>query len=256
MIDASEADAQFKRIAGSKLDALLGLCEATTCRRVRLLAYFGETAAPCGNCDTCLEPPQVWDGTVVAQKALSCVFRSGQRFGAGHLIDVLLGNETERVVQWGHRQLSTFGIGHELDKKQWQTVFRQLVAQGLLAVDHAGFGALKLTEASRRVLTGGQMIQLRKVQEGRRQRVIKNSAGVSAAGLDAATQELWQRLREWRAAIAKEHGVPAYVVFHDATLAELARARPANDEALSRISGVGTRKLERYGAELLKLLRA
>jgi ATP-dependent DNA helicase RecQ len=256
MIDASEADAQFKRIAGSKLDALLGLCEATTCRRVRLLAYFGETAAPCGNCDTCLEPPQVWDGTVVAQKALSCVFRSGQRFGAGHLIDVLLGNETERVVQWGHRQLSTFGIGHELDKKQWQTVFRQLVAQGLLAVDHAGFGALKLTEASRRVLTGGQMIQLRKVQEGRRQRVIKNSAGVSAAGLDAATQELWQRLREWRAAIAKEHGVPAYVVFHDATLTELARSRPASEEALSRISGVGSRKLERYGADLLKLLRA
>jgi ATP-dependent DNA helicase RecQ len=256
MIDASEADVQFKRIAGSKLDALLGLCEATTCRRVRLLAYFGEAAAPCGNCDTCLEPPQVWNGTVVAQKALSCAFRSGQRFGAGHLIDVLLGNETERVVQWGHRELSTFGIGKELDKKQWQAAFRQLVAQGLLAVDHAGFGALKLTEASRAVLKGEHEIHLRKAQEGRQKRGIKNSAGASAAGLDAAAQELWQRLRGWRAAIAKEHGVPAYVVFHDATLAELARARPANEEALSRISGVGTRKLERYGAELLKLLRA
>jgi ATP-dependent DNA helicase RecQ len=256
MIDASEADVQFKRIAGSKLDALLGLCEATTCRRVRLLAYFGEAAAPCGNCDTCLEPPQVWNGTVAAQKALSCAFRSGQRFGAGHLIDVLLGNETERVVQWGHRELSTFGIGKELDKKQWQAAFRQLVAQGLLAVDHAGFGALKLTEASRAVLKGEHEIHLRKAQEGRQKRGIKNSAGASAAGLDAAAQELWQRLRGWRAAIAKEHGVPAYVVFHDATLAELARARPANEEALSRISGVGTRKLERYGAELLKLLRA
>jgi ATP-dependent DNA helicase RecQ len=256
MIDASEADVQFKRIAGSKLDALLGLCEATTCRRVRLLAYFGETAAPCGNCDTCLEPPQVWNGTVVAQKALSCAFRTGQRFGAGHLIDVLLGNETERVVQWGHRELSTFGIGQELDKKQWQAAFRQLVAQGLLAVDHAGFGALKLTEASRAVLKGGHEIHLRKAQEGRQKRGIKNSAGLSATGLDAAAQELWQRLREWRAAIAKEHGVPAYVVFHDATLTELARSRPATEDALSRISGVGTRKLERYGADLLKLLRA
>jgi ATP-dependent DNA helicase RecQ len=255
MIDASDADAQFKRVAGSKLDALLGLCEATTCRRVRLLAYFGEASAPCGNCDTCLEPPQVWDGTVVAQKALSCAFRCGQRFGAGHLIDVLLGNETDRVVQWGHRELSTFGIGTELDKKQWQAVFRQLVAQGVLAVDHAGYGALKLTEASRAVLTGGNTIHLRKAQEARREHAVRKSAGASAAGLDGAARECWERLRVWRAAIAREHGVPAYVVFHDATLAELARERPATEIELGRISGVGTRKLERYGADLLKLLR-
>ncbi len=255
MIDASDADDKFKRIAGSKLDALLGLCEATTCRRVRLLAYFGEASAPCGNCDTCLEPPQVWDGTVAAQKALSCAFRCGQRFGAGHLIDVLLGTETERVVQWGHRELSTFGIGKEFDKKQWQAVFRQLVAQGLLAVDHAGYGALKLMEASRAVLTGGQTIHLRKAQEARRGRALKKISGASTAGLDAVARELWERLREWRAAIAKEHGVPAYVVFHDATLVELARGRPSTEDALSRISGVGTRKLERYGTDLLKLLR-
>jgi ATP-dependent DNA helicase RecQ len=255
MIDASEADVQFKRVAGSKLDALLGLCEATSCRRVRLLAYFGEASNPCGNCDTCNEPPQVWDGTVVAQKALSCAFRCGQRFGAGHLIDVLLGSETDRVVQWGHRELSTFGIGKELDKKQWQTVFRQLVAQGLLAVDHAGYGALKLTEASRAVLTGGQTIQLRKAQEVRRARDVKKNSGV-ALELDVVARDCWERLREWRAAIAKEHGVPAYVVFHDATLSELARDRPATEDALSRISGVGARKLERYGADLLKILSA
>jgi ATP-dependent DNA helicase RecQ len=256
MIDSSEADDQFKRVAGAKLDALLGLCEATTCRRVRLLAYFGESSAPCGNCDTCLEPPQVWDGTVAAQKALSCAFRCGQRFGAGHLIDVLLGNDTDRMTQWGHRELSTFGIGKELDKKQWQAVFRQLVAQGLLAVDHAGYGALKLTEASRAVLTGGQAVHMRKAQEVRRERTVRKGSSASTAGLDDAARELWERLREWRAGVAKEHGVPAYVVFHDATLAELARERPVTEDALSRISGVGTRKLERYGADLLKLMGA
>ena len=168
---------------------------------------------------------------------------------------MLLGNETERVVQWGHREISTFGIGKELDKKQWQAVFRQLVAQGLLAVDHTGYGALKLTEASRGVLTGGHTIHLSKAQEARRERTVKKSSDASVAGLDIAARELWERLREWRAAIAREHGVPAYVVFHDATLAELARERPATEQALGRISGVGTRKLERYGADLLKLLR-
>ena len=256
MIDASEADAQFKRIAAAKLDALLGLCEATACRRVRLLAYFGEASSPCGNCDICLDPPQVWDGTVAAQKALSCVFRTGQRFGAGHMIDVLLGNETDRVVQWGHRALSTFGIGVELTKTQWQAVFRQLVGQGLLAVDHDGYGALKLTQASRAVLTGGQTISLRQGREVRRERgVKKGSGGLAVSAFDGAGRELWERLRAWRAATAKEHGVPAYVVFHDATLAELVRERPATPAALSRISGVGTRKLERYGAELLEFFR-
>jgi len=254
MIEASDAADQFKRVAGAKLDALLGLCEATTCRRVRLLAYFGEASTLCGNCDTCLEPPVVWDGTVAARKALSCAFRCGQRFGAGHLIDVLLGNVTDRVVQWGHSAVSTFGIGKELDKKQWQAVYRQLVAQGVLAVDHAGYGALKLTALSRAVLTGGEPVHLRQLQEKRRVRSMAKGSG-AAAQLDASAQERWERLRNWRAAIAKEHGVPAYVVFHDATLTELARVCPSTTDALSRISGVGARKLERYGADLLALLR-
>jgi len=258
MIDASTAEVQFKRIAAAKLDALLGLCEASSCRRVRLLAYFDEASAACGNCDVCLEPPQVWDGTVAAQKALSCVYRTGQRFGAAHLIDVLLGKETERVQQWGHGTLSTFGIGKELDEKVWRAVFRQLIAQGLLAVDHASYGSLKLAEASRAVLTGGQAVHLRQVQAGKPKAVAKRSAVPGAghsAGLDPAAARLWERLRAWRAGIAKELGVPAYVVFHDATLAELARARPQSEAALGQISGVGTRKLERYGAALLELLR-
>jgi len=220
---------------------------------VRLLAYFDEASAPCGNCDVCLEPPQVWDGTVAAQKALSCVYRTGQRFGAAHLIDVLLGKETERVLQWGHGALSTFGIGKELDEKVWRTVFRQLIAQGLLAVDHASYGSLKLTEASRAVLTGAQTVHLRQAQVGKPKAAAKRSAA-GAAGLDSAAAILWERLRAWRAAVAKEHGVPAYVVFHDATLAELARARPQSEAALAQISGLGTRKLERYGAALLELL--
>ena len=254
MIEASTAEPQFKRIAAAKLDALLGLCEASSCRRVRLLAYFDEASAPCGNCDVCLEPPQVWDGTVAAQKALSCVYRTGQRFGAVHLVDVLLGKETERVLQWNHQELSTFGIGRELDEKVWRTVFRQLVAQGLLGVDHAGHGSLLLTEASRAVLSGGQIVHLRQAQASKSKSGSRR-ASASAAGLGAAEERLWQRLREWRAGVAKEHGVPAYVVFHDATLAELARARPQSEDALGQISGVGARKLEHYGAALLELLR-
>ena len=258
MIDASTAELQFKRIASTKLDALLGLCEASSCRRVRLLAYFDEVSAPCGNCDVCLEPPQVWDGTVAAQKALSCVYRTGQRFGAAHLIDVLLGKETERVQQWGHRELSTFGVGTELEEKVWRAVFRQLIAQGLLEVDHSSYGSLKLAESSRAVLTGGQAVQMRQEQVGKAKAAAKRpttQGARQAAGLDADAARLWERLRAWRAAIAKEHGVPAYVVFHDATLAELARLRPNDEAGLAQISGVGQRKLERYGAALLELLR-
>jgi ATP-dependent DNA helicase RecQ len=258
MIDASTAEVQFKRIASAKLDALLGLCEASSCRRVRLLAYFDEASAPCGNCDVCLEPPQVWDGTVAAQKALSCVYRTGQRFGAAHLIDVLLGKETERVQQWGHGELSTFGVGADLDEKVWRAVFRQLVAQGLLDVDHAGYGSLRLAGASREVLTGAQAVHLRQVQAGKPRAAAKRAAGQKpghSAELDPANARLWERLRAWRAGIAKELGVPAYVVFHDATLAELARVQPHDEAQLAQISGVGARKLERYGAALLDLIR-
>ena len=154
MIDTSEAPDQIKRIAGAKLDALLGLAESTSCRRVRLLDYFGEPSAPCGNCDVCLEPPQVWDGTEAARKALSCAFRTGQRFGAGHLVDVLLGHDNDKVKQWEHDKLSVFGIGKELDEKAWRAVFRQLIALGFLMTDHDSYGSLKLTEASRAVLKG------------------------------------------------------------------------------------------------------
>ena len=254
MIGESEANDQYKRTSSAKLDALLGLCESTGCRRVRLLEYFGEASEPCGNCDTCLEPPEVWDGTEAARKALSCVFRGGQRFGAVHLIDVLLGRETERVQKWDHQKLSTFGIGTDLDEKTWRAVFRQLVAQGLLEVDHDSFGSLKLTEASRAVLKGEATVHLRKVVEGKRAATKRAGSGV-AASLAGDEKSRFERLREWRAATAKEHSVPAYVVFHDATLAELARACPLTLDALGRISGVGEKKRERYGEALLGLLR-
>jgi ATP-dependent DNA helicase RecQ len=253
MIEQSDADEQYKRVSGAKLDALLGLCEATTCRRVRLLAYFGESSQPCGNCDTCLDPPQLWDGTEAARKALSCVFRSGQRFGAAHLIDVLLGRDTERVRKWDHQQLTTFGIGTELDDKTWRAVFRQLVAQGLLEVDHDGYGALKLTEASRAVLKGEQSVHLRKMTEGKRASAKK--AATAAVALDDEQRAVWERLRSWRARTAKANNVPAYVVFHDATLAEIARQCPQTLEALAGISGVGAAKLERYGEDVLAVLR-
>ena len=253
MIEQSDADEQYKRVSGAKLDALLGLCEATTCRRVRLLAYFGEASQPCGNCDTCLDPPQLWDGTEAARKALSCVFRSGQRFGAVHLIDVLLGRDSERVRKWNHQQLTTFGIGGELDDKTWRAVFRQLVAQGLLEVDHDGYGALKLTEASRAVLKGEQSVHLRKMTEGKRASA-KKAAGTAVA-LSYEQRALWERLRAWRARTAKANNVPAYVVFHDATLAEIARQCPQTLEALAEVSGVGAAKLERYGEDVLAVLR-
>ncbi len=256
MIDESEANETFKRVSGAKLDALLGLCEATSCRRVRLLDYFGEASTPCGNCDNCLEPPEVWDGTVAAQKALSCAFRTGQRFGAGHLTDVLLGKDTERIRKWDHDKVTTYGIGKDVDEKAWRAVFRQLVAQGLLAVDHERHGALRLTEASRGVLTGGQTVSMRKLVERSRASSSRSSSRGAAPilALDAAARERWERLRTWRAATAKEQGVPAYVIFHDATLAQLAQDCPHSDEALGRISGIGATKRERYGEALLELL--
>lgn len=259
MIEGSEADAQFKRVASTKLDALLALCEATTCRRARLLEYFGEAAASiaCGNCDVCLNPPQVWDGTVAAQKALSCAFRTGQRFGAGHLIDVLRGNETGRVTQWGHTKVSTFGIGKELDDKAWRAVFRQLAALGLLTADSEGHGSLRLTTTSRAVLNGSQTVSLR-LQPARKKTTAKTLAAREdkLAMLDPAARALWARLRAWRTEVAKKHGVPAYVVFHDATLAELVRLHPRTENELRQVPGMGARKLERYGDDLIEILRA
>jgi len=255
MIDESEAEEAYKRLAVRKLDALAGLVETPGCRRVRLLAYFGESAEPCGNCDNCLHPPRVWDGTVPAQKALSCVYRTGQRFGAGHVIDVLLGRATERVEKLRHDRLSTFGIGPELNERQWRAVFRQLVALGHLRTDSEAFGALKLADSARDVLRGETAVMLREdagrppKEKGRRTpaRTVDLVQPVSGALLEA--------LRAWRLGVAREHGVPAYVVFHDATLETIAALRPHTREQLRGVSGVGDRKLERYGDALLDIVR-
>jgi ATP-dependent DNA helicase RecQ len=251
MIVESQADERHKRVASAKLDALLGLCETSACRRQRLLAYFGEDSGPCGNCDTCLEPPQTWDGTEAVRKALSCVYRTGQRFGAGHVIDVLMGRDDERVRQWGHDKLSTYGIGADIAEKEWRGIFRQMVALGLLAVDHA-HGALLLTAASRPVLKGEQSVPLRRAPEKKKAAPAK-SRKVDAE-LTPEEHARFERLRAWRAATAKEHGVPAYVILHDTTLLELARTRPQSLEAMRRVSGIGARKLENFGETLLGLL--
>ncbi|HUQ73270.1 MAG TPA: DNA helicase RecQ [Burkholderiales bacterium] len=252
MITESEAGEAQKRIQGSKLDAMLGLCETAECRRVRLLGYFGETAAACGNCDTCLDPPATFDGTLAAQQLLSCVYRTGQRFGAMHVIDVLRGEATEKVTQRGHEQLSTFGIGRERSDREWRAIARQCIALGLLEVDHDAYGALRLTAESRPVLKGERNVALRAWREGKR----SARRSKSMADLPAEAQELFERLRAWRLEAARRHGVPAYVIFHDATLREIARARPSSLDTLRGISGVGARKLEAYGAEIVSLLGA
>jgi ATP-dependent DNA helicase RecQ len=258
MIDESEADEEFKRVSRGKLEALVGLAETAECRRVRLLAYFGETGKPCGNCDNCLHPPTVVDATESAQKALSAVYRTGQRFGAGHLIDILRGQSTDRVRQLGHDTLKTFGVGADLSDKQWRALFRHLVASGHLDADAEAFGALRLTSSARAILKGEQSVALREAATDvrgtkRRARAPGKTSPVpdnpGAAGtLDA--------LRAWRRDTAQSHGVPAYVIFHDATLMEIASRAPASLDELATISGIGAKKLERYGSELLALLQA
>ncbi|MFM0595411.1 MULTISPECIES: DNA helicase RecQ [Paraburkholderia] len=263
MIDESDADDAHKRVQTGKLDALLGLCEAATCRRVRLLAYFGETSKPCGNCDNCIEPPDTWDATREARMALSCVFRaqraSGFHFGAGHLIDILRGNSSEKIMQRGHEKLTTFGIGAALGEPEWRAVFRQLVAFGYLTVDHEGFGSLVLTEASKPVLKGEQNVTMRRYVKPTRSR--QSSARTSeradpTIGMGPRERARWERLRAWRTETAKSDGVPAYVIFHDATLAEIARNGPDSIEDLRGIPGMGVRKLDRFGDELLEVVAA
>ena len=251
LIDLSEANAEFKRVATAKLDALLGLCESAGCRRVRLLSYFGESSEPCGNCDTCLEPPETWDATDAARKALSAIYRTGQRFGAVHLIDVLRGKPGERIARWGHDQLGVFGVGADVDEPVWRGVFRQLAALDLVHIDHEAHGALKLTEASRAVLKGEQRVELRRVRAASGTR---RSRRVAPSGLPPADMALMDRLRAWRLDLARSQAVPPYVIFHDKTLAEIARVRPRDLHALGDIGGVGTKKLERYGDELLAIL--
>ena len=256
MIGESEADETFKRVSYGKLDALVGLAEAAGCRRVRLLAYFGEASTPCGNCDNCLTPPRVWDGTEAAQKALSCVYRTGQRFGAGHLIDILRGNPTERVQKFRHDQLQTFNVGADLTDKQWRAVFRQLIALGFLEADTEAYGAFKLTAAARGVLKGETTVSFREEAERPRKRKRSQKAAFISSLGGPVSGPLLDALREWRRITAREHGVPAYVVFHDSTLEAIAATRPRRLDDLRGITGIGTTKLERYGGMLLKITRS
>jgi ATP-dependent DNA helicase RecQ len=252
LIDQSEASDEFKRVSTAKLDALLGLCETAGCRRVRLLDYFGEPSQPCGNCDTCLAPPETWDATVAAQKALSAIYRTGQRFGAVHLIDVLRGKSGERTTRWGHDALSVFGIGAEVDEAEWRSVFRQLVALGLARVDHEAHGALKLTDASRGVLKGEQSVQMRRTVRRVRGRTARTPA--TSPGGAPADAALLDRLKAWRREEARLQNVPAYVILHDSTLAEIAARKPGAIAALSGVSGIGAKKLERYGNAIVALV--
>jgi ATP-dependent DNA helicase RecQ len=253
LVEASEADEQHKRRERHKLDALLGWCEATECRRRPLLSYFGEERAePCGNCDNCLVPPATWDGTEAARKLLSCVYRTGQSFGAAHVVDVLLGNATEKVTRHRHERLSVFNIGAELTASGWRSLIRQLIVLEILQVDHAGFGALTLTEASRPLLRGEATVRVREDSKAPAPRKKSRAAAADVAEPDRG---LWEALRECRRQLAAEQNLPPYVIFHDATLRQMLAERPADREALLRISGVGQAKVERYGERFLSVLR-
>ncbi len=256
MIEDGEGDWQRKRAQSLHLDAMLALCETVECRRQQLLAYFGEVSGPCGNCDTCLTPPDSYDGTVAAQKLLSTILRlkreRGQEFGAGHLIDILLGRDTDRTRRFRHHQLSTYGIGSDLTEPEWRGVVRQMLAQGLVRV-HGPYGVFTVTEAATEVLTGERTVRLRREQERVRAQT-RRKATRATIDLDEAGEALFDRLRSWRSVVAKEQGVPAYVVFSDATLAGIAEAEPSTKDELSAVSGVGNAKLKRYGREILRLV--
>jgi ATP-dependent DNA helicase RecQ len=260
MIAQSESGNDRKRVERSKLDSLLSYAEATQCRRELLLSAFGERfQGPCGHCDNCLHPPKTWDATIPAQKALSAVYRSGQRYGSGHVIDILRGIDSERMSQLGHDKLTTFGIGADMDEKQWRSVFRQLLAAGLLATDAEGFGTLRLTAVSRDVLVGNRPIHMREeTRPARRASRRRDSQLVTGAslGIEAYEQPLWDALRGLRSRLAKQHGVPAYVIFHDATLLAMLRALPENEDDLASISGIGEAKLKRYGRDFLDVINA
>jgi ATP-dependent DNA helicase RecQ len=264
MIDESNGAEAFKRVSIGKLEALVGLAETASCRRTRLLGYFGETpgAAKCGNCDNCLSPPLVRDGKVIAQKLLSCAYRTGQRFGAMHLIDILVGRLTERVKQFGHNRLSVFGIGRELNEKQWRAALRQLVAMGHLQPDSEAFGALKLTDSARGVLKGETAVMLREEVPGSRIRASRTKsrrgdiAPRPAGQGETASPTLVSALRAWRSEVARKRGVPAYVVLHDSTIDGIATSRPTTLSQLRDIPGIGDKKLEHYGDELIALVKA
>ncbi|HEX7081694.1 MAG TPA: DNA helicase RecQ [Gammaproteobacteria bacterium] len=253
IVESSAADEEHKRRERHKLDALLGWCEVTQCRRRPLLEYFGEeAAADCGNCDNCLSPPATWDGTEAARKLLSAVYRTGQRFGAAHVVDVLLGNATEKVAQHRHERLSVFGIGTELSSRQWRSVVRQLAVLGYVRSDPERFGALTLTPKSRPLLRGEIVLELR---EDRKDAAPRKKARAPIEQLATENRPLWDALRDCRRVIAAEQGVPPYVIFHDATLREMSELRPASERELLGITGVGQAKLERYGERFLDVIR-
>lgn len=256
MIDESEANETFKRVQGIKLDAMLGLCETLNCRRVHILDYFGQASEPCGNCDTCLLPPSSFDGTVAAQKILSTIYRVDQRFAAGHVIDVIRGIDTERVKQWRHDQLSTYGIGSDKSEAEWRALLRQMIALGLVAVDYENYSSLKLTEESRAVLRGETKIQLRQYKKAEKAVKHKRQSAkdFSETNLSESEQAIFERLRWWRVETAKAHNTAAFIIFHDTTLREIAKAKPRSLDDLRGVTGVGARKLESYGEELVKLI--
>ncbi|WP_061296140.1 DNA helicase RecQ [Herbidospora cretacea] len=258
MIDTSEGDDAHRRRLSSHLDAMLALCESVGCRRVGLLDYFGQKAEPCGNCDTCLTPPESWDGTVAAQKVLSTVLRlhreRRQKFGAAHITDILLGRDNEKIRQYGHHSLSVYGVGTDLREPEWRAVIRQLLALGILDVEGGDYPTLILTDASADVLKGRRTIDMRKDPERKTKVSVAKSAPQAAADLPSEAKPLFERLRAWRGATAKEQGVPAYVVFHDATLKEIATRLPADLAALATINGVGENKLAKYGESILEVL--
>jgi len=259
MIDQSPGDLSHRRTLSGHLDAMLALCETVDCRRVNLLRYFGQSSTPCGNCDTCIEPPAAWDGTVPAQKLLSTIVRllreRNQRFGAGHLIDILRGKETPRATQYGHAELKTWGIGADLTDQQWRGVVRQMLAQGFVATS-GEYGTLVLTDAAASVLGGTRSVQLRTEPDRplRRTPAAKSAAKAGVAELTSEQGTLFQALRAWRSAQSKEQGVPAYIVFGDATLLAVAAARPASLAALDGITGIGAKKLEAYGEALVEVV--
>jgi ATP-dependent DNA helicase RecQ len=255
MIDESEADETFKRVLGVKLDAMLGLCETLSCRRTRLLEYFGERSTPCGNCDTCLIPPVSFDGTVPVQKLLSAIYRVDQRFAAGHVIDVLRGVESDRIKTWHHNSLSVFGIGAERAEAEWRAILRQVIALGLVTVDHEVYSSLKLTDAARPVLKGGQKVQLRQYQKPvKAKRAPSAAKGHVEMDLSKSEQEIFEKLRWWRVETARAHNVPAYVIFVDATLREIAKAKPTSLDQLRGVTGVGEKKLMSYGEEIVAMI--
>ena len=256
MIDEGGSPEEVKQVERAKLDALLHVCETADCRRQALLAHFGERhEGGCGNCDSCLTPAEMWDGTEAARKALSAMYRTGQRFGAGHLIDILRGNKTEKVERSRHDDLPTFGVGKDIDQKGWQSVFRQLAARGIISIDHAAYGALKLEESARPVLQGQQPVEFRRDPvRGRRQ---KAAAGASSDPSASPEEEaLFQSLRAERLRLARDQGVPPYVIFHDTSLREMARRRPASVSDMADIPGVGSAKIARYGEAFLAVVAA